>query len=276
MSTQCWALHTGADLEQVNVHLAALRDAGLLGIVEEGGHATVYLADRVDGLPIDGSWEAIPERDWLAVWKASVQPVTAGAVTITPPWIDAGPGAIVIEPGQAFGTGHHETTLGCLTALQELSLEGSAVLDVGTGSGILAICAARRGARRVVAVDIDPLAVEATAENARQNHAVLDVRLGSLEVAQPERFGVILANLDTSTLAELAAGLAQALADTGTLVASGVSLERLDQARAALEGAGLVVEARPGREWAVLVARRPAGRNETPDNAGASVPAADR
>lgn len=255
MTAQCWALHTEADLEQVNIHLAALQTAGLLGMVEEGGHAVVYLPGRVEGLPVGGRWEAIPERDWLAVWKAGVQPVTAGAVTVTPPWIDAGPDAIVIEPGQAFGTGHHETTLGCLTALQDLPLDGRGVLDVGTGSGVLAICAARRGAARVVAVDVDPLAVSAAAANARANQVNVDVRLGSTEVVLPERFDVVLANLDTSTLSQVAPALVAVLADSGTLVASGVSLERLAEALDALEAAGLEVEARPGQEWAVLVAR---------------------
>jgi len=273
VTAQCWALHTRADLEQVNVHLAALQATGLLGIVEAGGCATVYLPRRVEGLPFDGRWEAIPERDWDAVWRAGIQPVTAGSVTVTPPWIDAGPDAIVIEPGQAFGTGHHETTLGCLSALQSIPLEGRTVLDVGTGSGVLAICASRRGAARVVGVDTDPLAVEAATANARRNRATVDVRLGSVDAAPPERFDVVVANLDTSTLGALAASLAGALTEAGTLVASGVSLERLEEARGALEAAGLVIDARPGREWAVLFARQ---RKEAPAQARASLPAADR
>jgi ribosomal protein L11 methyltransferase len=252
-----WALRTALDLETVNLHLAVLLDAGLLGMVEQDGVATAYFPAPVEDLPVEGGWDEVAERDWLAVWREGLDAVTVGALTITPPWIDAGLGAIVIEPGQAFGTGHHETTTGCLAALQELDLDGRAVLDVGTGSGILAIAAARLGAGRVVAIDVDPLAVGAARGNAARNGAAVEVSEGSVEVA-PGRFDVLVANLDTTTLSGLAGGLAQRLAPGGTLVASGVSIERQDEALAALDAAGLAALVRPGREWVVLVARRPA------------------
>lgn len=262
-----WALRTGLGLEEVNVHLAALEAAGLLGLAEEGGVATAYFPARVDGLPLHGVWEAVPERDWLAVWKEGLEPVTVGALTVTPPWIDAGPGAIVIDPGQAFGTGHHETTTGCLAALQELDLAGRSVLDVGTGSGILAIAAARVGAGRVVGVDTDPLAVTAARANAEVNGVDVDVREGSAEAAAPERFDVLVANLDTDTLARLAPALAARLAPGGALIASGVSRGREPEAVAALAATGLPPLTRPGREWVVLLAHAPIHRSQ-PDPAG--------
>jgi ribosomal protein L11 methyltransferase len=253
MST--WALRTALDLEAVNVHEPALRAAGLLGMAEEEGTATAYFPQPVEGLPLAGEWREVPDRDWLAVWREGLEPVTVGGLTVTPPWIDAGPDAIVIEPGQAFGTGHHETTTGCLAALQELDLRGRCVLDVGTGSGILAIAAGRLGARRVIAVDVESEAVDAARANAERNGVEVDVRAGSLD-AVPEAADVVVANLDTGTVAALAPGLAQRVAGGGTLVVSGVSVERQGEAVAALEATGLHPVTRPGREWVVLVARR--------------------
>jgi len=250
-----WALRTRLDLEDLSVHLPALEAAGLLGIVEEGGRATAYLPARVEVPGVDGEWEPVPDRDWHERWKASIAPVTVGAVTIVPPWLPAPDGAgivLVIEPGQAFGTGHHETTTGCLAALQELDLDGRSVLDVGTGSGVLAIAAARLGASRVVGVDTDPVAVEAATVNADLNVVEVTVGLGSLDAVEGV-FDVVVANLDTSTLSALAGALAARVAHPGTLVASGVSIERRAEAEHALATAGLPVLTRPGHEWAVLV-----------------------
>lgn len=250
-----WALHTALDLERLSVHLPALEAAGLLGVVEEGGRATAYLAARADDLAVEGTWEPIADRDWHEGWKAGIAPVTVGAVTIVPPWLPAPDTAAIvleIEVGQAFGTGHHETTTGCLAALQELDLAGRSVLDVGTGSGVLAIAAARLGAGRVVGVDTDPLAVAAAAENATRNNVDLELAPGSVD-AVDGRFDVVVANLDTTTLSALAVALVARMARPGTLVASGVSVPRSTEAVQALAAAGLAVRARPGREWVVLV-----------------------
>jgi ribosomal protein L11 methyltransferase len=252
-----WALHTEVDLDHVNLHLAALEEAGLLGIAEQDGRATVYLPARDDRLPLPGRWERVPERDWNEVWKDGIEPVRAGRFVIVAPWLPHDPaeaGVIVVEPGQAFGTGHHETTSGCLLALQEFDLTARRVLDVGTGTGVLAICAARLGAE-VVAVDTDPLAVQAATENSARNRVPVDVRPGSLDAVEGERFDVIVANLDTTTLCALAPRLAAALAAGGAIVASGMSLEHHSQAVTALRAAGLAVGVRAGREWVVLVAR---------------------
>lgn len=250
-----WALHTALDLERLAVHLPALEAAGLLGIVEEGGRATAYLPARADDLGVEGTWEPIADRDWHEGWKAGIAPVTVGAVTIVPPWLPAPDGAgtvLQIEVGQAFGTGHHETTTGCLAALQELDLTGCSVLDVGTGSGVLAIAAARLGAGRVVGVDTDPLAITAAAENAARNGVDLELAAGSVDAVEG-RFDVVVANLDTTTLSALAGVLAARMAPQGTLVASGVGVPRSAEAEAAFAAAGLAVRARPGREWVVLV-----------------------
>jgi len=262
-----WQLRTALTLDEVNVHLAALQAAGLLGIAEEGGRATVYLPGRVEGLPVDGAWSPVEDRDWLEEWKRGLEPVTVGGITVTPPWRPAGDGAVVINPSHAFGTGHHETTAGCLAALQELDLRGRAVLDAGTGSGVLAIAAVRLGATPVVAVDTDALAVASARDNVAANAVDIDLRVGSLETVRGS-FDVVVANLDTDTHAALAAVLVDRLAPGGTLIASGVSVPRTGEGLAAYDRAGLPVVARPGREWVVLVGRRPSAG--PPDASAAS------
>jgi len=258
-SSTTWVLHTDVTLDDLNVHLAVLEDAGMLGAVEQDGRASAYFPLRPAALPVAGRWEELADRDWSEAWKAGLEPVRVGAVVVTPPWHATGAGEeIVIEPGQAFGTGHHETTAGCLAALQERDLAGARVLDVGTGSGVLAIAAARLGAAAVVAVDTDPLAVDAAVSNAAINGARVDVRRGSAADVDGG-FEIIVANLDTAALSAVADALADRLASGGTLVASGVSRERAGEALDALRAAGLDAAAHAGAEWVVLVAR-PAGR----------------
>jgi ribosomal protein L11 methyltransferase len=253
-----WALRTNGTLEDANVHLAALEAAGLLGISEEDGRATLWFPARAEGLPLGGDWEPVEDRDWNARSRALLTPVTVGTVTVAPPWA-AGQGDLVIDPAQAFGTGHHETTTGCLAALQELALDGRSVLDVGCGSGVLAIAAARLGAGSVTALDIDPLAVKAARANAAANAATVEAVEGSVDAAGDRRFDVVLANLDTTTLARLADRLVARLAPGGTLIASGVGLERQAEAVGAFAAAGLAVLVRAGGEWAVVVGHvRPA------------------
>lgn len=246
-----WALRTDVDLDAANLRLAELEEAGLLGLSEEDGRAVAWFPQRVDTLSLPGRWVEVPDQDWNAVWKAGIEPITVGAVTATPPWIDV-PGALVVEPAMAFGTGHHETTAGCLSALQESAVAGLTVLDVGTGTGLLALAARQLGAARVVGVDNDPIAVATARENARRNGLELDVRLGSVEVADGV-YDVVLANLDTATLVRLAGALAAKVAPGGRLVASGVGVARIEEAVRALAATGLAVEARPGDQWAVIV-----------------------
>ncbi|CAN5406725.1 50S ribosomal protein L11 methyltransferase [soil metagenome] len=254
-----WCLRTHLDTEAVVARLGALDPPGLLGISEEGGAAALWFANRPGDLPLTGRWEEVPDRDWNVVWREGLSPVTVGAVTVTPPWIAPAADGIVlvIEPGQAFGTGHHETTAGCLAALQERALDRAAVCDVGTGTGLLAIAAARLGAARAVALDTDPLAVAAARANAVVNGVKIDVRHGSVEAVAGDRFDVVLANLDTATVAFLAPALVALVGPGGALIVAGVSLERRHEAEAAFERAGLPVRARPGREWAVLLGGPP-------------------
>lgn len=255
-----WALHTELSIDEVNRRLPALEDAGLLGLAEQAGVTTVYLTKRRPlGLP--GRWEAVADRDWNAVWKAGIEPVTAGEVTIVPPWLldeeaAAGRVVLVIEPGQAFGTGHHATTVGCLLALQERALSGRSVLDVGTGTGVLGLAAARLGARRVLALDTDPVAVSTAERNALRNDCAVEVRAGSLDAGGDERFDVVVANLDTDTLKVLASDLLDRVGPGGHLILSGVSTRRQLEVLEALANEGMHPTVRGDQEWAVIVAVR--------------------
>jgi ribosomal protein L11 methyltransferase len=187
-------------------------------------------------------------------------------LVVAPTWepFEPRPGERVIrlDPGMAFGTGTHASTVLCLRALEDLVEERAAVLDVGTGSGILAAAAALLGAGRVTALDIDPLAVRIARQNIAVNNLAERVQVHYAELRDLLASGlpavrVCTANLTAEVLCALAPDLARAVAPEGTLVASGVVDTGLQPVRAALVRAGL----RPVREarlddWIALWARR--------------------
>ena len=187
----------------------------------------------------------IDDENWLEAWKASIMPVRVGGFLIHPTWSDVGSGealAIALDPGMAFGTGLHPTTQQCLEAFALLRLDGARVLDVGTGSGILAIAAAKRGAREIVAVDTDALAVDA-----------LDVRRGSAaDVAGT--FDVVLANLVGPILERIAPDLRARVSAGGSLVAAGITAEAEPAVLAAFAAQDLRVRERSERaDWVRLI-----------------------
>lgn len=262
-----WALHVDGDLDEVNRHWARLATAGVIGAAEVDGHATVYFADKPPEAPLAGRWERVPDRDWHRLWRAGLTPVQAGRWTVSPPWLATGAiDELVIDPGQAFGTGQHETTRRCLEALDEAAPSDRTVLDCGTGSGVLAIAAARAGAQ-VTAIDIDPLATAAARHNARRNRVAIDIRLGGFEVIAGARFDIVVANLDTATLIACADAISDALSLDGHLIASGVANERADQVCSALARSGLRVDRDAGVEWSLLRGGRAAAAGPGPAEA---------
>jgi len=198
----------------------------------------------------------IDDADWLEAWKASVTPIRIGAFLVRPTWSDArddGAITLTLDPGMAFGTGLHPTTQQCLEALSQLRLEGVRVLDVGTGSGILAIAAAKRGAREIVAVDTDPLAVRAATENAKGNDLSVDVRAGSAADVDG-RFDVVLANLVGHVLVQIAADLRARVRTSGSLVAAGITAQAEPEVLHAFTAQGLGVIDRAERaDWVRLI-----------------------
>lgn len=214
---------------------------------------------RAFGLgPVGGvAVRRIADEDWLEHWRSQFAPIRIGPFFVRPSWSDVRDDGveIVLDPGMAFGTGLHPTTRQCLEAVGELDVRGRAVLDVGTGSGILAIGAAKRGARLVVALDIDPLAVRAATENARRNDVRVEVREGSVAGADGT-FDVVLANLVADVLVAIAPELRARLVQGGTIVCAGIVREKEERVAAALAGVGLHVIDRDQREdWVRLTLR---------------------
>lgn len=231
--------------------VARLWLAGAVGVWERDDDVVAWFPAPDHEVPPGGRWEEEPAHDWLAAWRADLEPVRVGRLTVTPSWLADGPAdeTVVIDAGMAFGTGHHATTRLCLAALQELDLPGARVLDVGTGTGVLAIAAAKLGAREVVALDTDEDAVTAARANAARNRVDVDVRHGDLASAVADGpFEVVVANLVTDVVVALADRLVAITA--GTLVASGISRDRAGEVAAVL-GAGATV--RTEAEWAAVV-----------------------
>jgi ribosomal protein L11 methyltransferase len=219
--------------------------------------------ERFEAVPVE-----VPEQDWSVSWRAHHKPMRIGPrVLVHPPWdaprVARGEVLVAIDPGMAFGTGSHPTTALCLERLDELLAErpGADVLDIGTGSGILAISAALLGAGRVCGTENDPVALEAARRGADLN----GLAPGRLELllAEPDEvpgtFGVVVANILLNTLVELAPAIAARVAPSGRLVLSGLLAEQGDEAEAAYRGQGLRTVGRKQREeWIRVELERPA------------------
>lgn len=206
----------------------------------------------------------VAEQEWEEAWKAHFTPLRIGQrIVLRPPWDEESGGPddaiVVIDPGLAFGTGHHPTTRMTLECMERLLTAGCSVLDVGSGSGILGIAAAKLGAGAVLGVEIDKVAVRSSKANVRANGVARTVRFyeGSLPHERVERGAadVALANISAKALIELAPHLRDALRDGGSLVASGMLTERVADVRSAFEAARLSVgEEHVDGDWAALVA----------------------
>lgn len=210
----------------------------------------------------------VHEADWAEAWKAFFPVLRVGRqLIIRPTWrrhrARRGDVVIALDPGMAFGTGLHPTTRLCLAALEPLAADGglrdARVLDVGCGSGILAIAAVRLGAASALGIDTDPIAVDATLANARRNRLGrrIAARAGTIPTDEPG-FDVVLANLIAGVLVPLAGGLRAELLPGGRLVASGIFVDREAEVRASFEAAGLeLIDRAAEGDWIVMTCRRP-------------------
>jgi ribosomal protein L11 methyltransferase len=213
----------------------------------------------------------VEDDDWAARSQAALSAVRVGSVVVAPPWDVPGSGLraagsdilVVIQPSMGFGTGHHETTRLCLALLQAARIAGRDVLDVGTGSGVLAIAACLLGARAVRAIDVDDDALESARENVALNDVALAAR-GVRPVVERAnlREGVaavdlVVANLTGGLLVAAAAPLSAAVRAGGQLLVSGFQPHEADGVLAALAPAGVHVDRRREGEWeAALITRR--------------------
>ena len=215
----------------------------------------------------DPVFREIAPGDWENAWKEHYHVLRVGPrIVVKPSWREhaAEPGDVVIEldPGMAFGTGLHPTTQMCLNALETRCRPGMPVLDLGTGSGILAIAAAKLGASSVIALDVDPVAVESARDNIRRNAVdpIVIVEAGSLAEVKRRRltFDLALVNILAKTIVELCdEGLAETINPGGQIVCAGLIESQEDEVREALERAGLeVIERFQDKDWVGLACRR--------------------
>lgn len=248
----------------------ALMEAGALGTESTDTKVTAYFSEtpdreavraelfealRIYELPSsavrDMNLREVPNRDWLAEWKRNWQPVEVGRFVIAPPWteIAEAPGRIVIriEPGMAFGTGTHETTRLCLDAIQK-HFAGGSFLDVGTGTGILAIAAAKMFPdARVEACDTDAEAIEIARENAKANGVDnIEFRIGSIEETTPSA-DLVCANLSADVIFQILPALIGVTC--GKLILSGILETQIDQIVTELGK----VEITQDGEWVAIV-----------------------
>jgi ribosomal protein L11 methyltransferase len=215
-------------------------------IEDEEGRWRVYFADPAArdvasaaialsfGGDLTVSAVDVADEGWAAKTQQALTAVQVGRIIVAPPWdVPSSPAqstaagedpiVIVIEPSMGFGTGHHQSTRLCLRALQRLELAGAYVVDAGTGSGLLAIAAARLGAARVLAIDHDADAVTAARENTARNGVAkcVDVRLDDLATARVEPASIVLANLTAAVLRSRREQITWLVVHGGRLVASG-------------------------------------------------------
>jgi ribosomal protein L11 methyltransferase len=209
-------------------------------------------------------FRVLPYEDWATAWKVHFPILHIGQrLVICPPWLEyhPQPGEIVVElePGMAFGTGLHPTTRMCLLVLEELMRPGMRILDLGTGSGILAIAAARLGASCVHALDIDAIPVSVAMDNVAANGVAdrVHVAQGSLDALDSGSWHVILANISARTIISLLdGGLKSHLAPGGELVASGIISPQVKDMQAAFASQGLVIsDRRQEGDWVTLIGR---------------------
>lgn len=255
--------------------LSALFASGAQGVHEDGGSlvthfppgfdlATVHtaLTEADEHVVIESS--AVPEIDWSVEWKSRITAHSLGSLTVTPPWLAhnyAAASSIVIDPGMAFGTGDHATTRGVIRLLPQVLRGAEVVADLGAGSAILAIAAAKLGAARVYAIELDHDSIANAEENVERNGVgnVVHVFEGDATAFLPliAPVQVVLANIISSVLVELLPVIAMCLTEDGSAILSGILQEERDFMMSTLRDHGwqIVDEDAEDIWWSVIVRR---------------------
>lgn len=231
-------------LEYVNERLTELKEMGL-----DLGEAKV-------------EHEKMHEEDWANTWKQYYKPTKVGEkIVVKPIWeeYEAKDGELVVDldPGMAFGTGTHETTRMCIQSLEKYVKEDSTVFDVGCGSGILAIAAAKLGAKLAVGVDLDPVAVESSIENVGYNKLKnIEILHGNLVEVIDGKADIVVANILAEIICILTDDVKRVLKDGGVFITSGIIHDRVDMVCEKLEATGFeVMKKNRDGEWNCIVAK---------------------
>ena len=256
---------------------AAMFEAGAQGVHEAGDLLVTHLESSVDATALEFAvhtadpqatieTHAVPAVDWSVAWRDLIRAHVVGSLTVTPPWLAEGMDparTVVIEPAMAFGTGDHPTTRGVMRLLQMVLREGDSVADLGAGSAVLAIAAAKLGALSVVAVEHDPDAISNAEENVARNGVADRVRVIEgdaallLPLLAPVR--VVLANIVSSVLAELLPVIRLSLTEDGVAILSGILVEEREK-MSTLFAAGswhVMHEDTEAEWWSVAIGKTP-------------------
>lgn len=265
-------VHPGSHRDAV---IAALFEGGAQGIQEVGESIVTQvesqeIADALERAALAASGDAVVSTaplanvDWSEQWKKGIHAQVLGRLTVAPPWLagDLDPAhSIVIEPGMAFGTGEHATTRGVIRLMQSVVRPGDRVADLGSGSGVLAIAAAKLGALYVAAIELDHDAIENAEENVARNDvqgrvAVIEGDAATLlPLVAPVR--VVTANIISSVLIELLPVIAMCLDGDGRAILSGILAEEREMMVRSIEDSGWHVETEDHEDiwWSATIAR---------------------
>ncbi|OFI07189.1 ribosomal protein L11 methyltransferase [Clostridium acetireducens DSM 10703] len=265
--------HPG-DWDYFDETLLKVKDVAIIrGYYEQDKNFDEYIkyikesVNNLDNFGIDKgeatvSYSTINEQDWENNWKKYYKPTKVGnKIVVKPIWeiYDKKEDEIVLEldPGMAFGTGTHETTGMCIQALEKYVKEDYKVFDIGTGSGILAIAAAKLKAKKVIGVDFDPVAVASAKENIKYNNIDnIEIKQGNLMEVIDEKANIVVANIIADIIIQLAEDVKKFILPGGYFISSGIIKERKDEVVNELEKSGFEIkEVNVEGEWACVVAK---------------------
>jgi len=275
------ALRLAADIALRELLSSQLFEIGFNGFLEDDAALYCYIPKshwdeairmkvssivKQNGLPFDtiSSVSEVQQQNWNQQWEASIQPVAVTeSIIITPSWRDVtnpdGKVVLIIDPKMSFGTGYHESTRLMLRFMERAITPGSFVLDVGTGTGILAIAAVKFGARFAVGVDIDEWSYVNAKENVERNgcEQKVDIRFGSLDVVTEHEFDFILANITRNTITELFPSMLEKISQHGTLLLSGLLRDDYDPINKVLSERRYAIHfVESENEWIGIAARK--------------------